>query len=375
MIKKVLVIIAIFISLGFFYKINDINYEKHKQINENLVNHPENLPKKDFAKASSFWFQNLKADYYWLKTVQYIWANAYHSQYKEYLFQIIDLITDLNPYFESPYVIWMLLLPSYEQRYEFISFEENKVHVDEAEKLWLKWVENFCDMWKVDAISKEDDLLKIWNNDEYKNPCKTYVMPFYLAYVYFFYKNEPLEASKYYKIASACEDAPGWAKTLAAIMQWKWWNREKSFFMFLTMALNDTEKDEVCEYMWTELYNVWVWIFGTWEIKLDWKLLKNINELRDEAFGKEEEDNNILKNTECTNNVNKAVRELNLEYVERANENYYKDKWENAYNADLLYKTWYIDYLPIDFQQYEDYWTIYFYNKNTWNFDYMLGNY
>jgi hypothetical protein len=52
-------------------------------------------------------------------------------------------------------------------------------------------------------------LLKVWNNIEYKNPCIGYQVPFYLAYIYWFYMNKPLESAKYYKVASAVETSPG----------------------------------------------------------------------------------------------------------------------------------------------------------------------
>lgn len=372
--KSLLIIFIVALSLLFFYKVNDINYEKHNEIKKTLVNHPENLPKKDFAKATSFWFKNLKADYYWLKTVQYIWAYAYHSEYKKYLYQMADLITELNPYFESPYRVGMLLLPAYEPMYEYITEEQNNVHIDDAEKLWLKALNNFCDSKKLKLVAWEEDLIKIWNNKEYKDPCLSYSMPFYLAYIYFYYKNNPLEASKYYKIASACSDAPDWAKILSAIMTWKWWNREKSFFMFLTMASSQGKDDEVCKIVWDKLYNLGVWVFNTWEIELNWDILKDINNLRNKAFGIENE-NTALKATECWTNINKAVRELNLEYIERAYKKYKLTNSEPIYTAKDLYDKKYIDYLPKDYQQFKDYWIIYFLNKYTWNFDYMLWNY
>jgi uncharacterized protein YpmB len=73
--KITIIIISVFMllfSFFSFYKINENNYKKHNEIKEDLVNHPENLPKKEVAKATSFGFENLKADYYWLKTIQYI---------------------------------------------------------------------------------------------------------------------------------------------------------------------------------------------------------------------------------------------------------------------------------------------------------------
>ncbi|MDR2411594.1 MAG: hypothetical protein LBD88_03285 [Candidatus Peribacteria bacterium] len=54
MIKKFFIVIALLLSFFSFYKINENNYEKHNEIKKDLVDHPENLPKKEVAKATSF---------------------------------------------------------------------------------------------------------------------------------------------------------------------------------------------------------------------------------------------------------------------------------------------------------------------------------
>jgi len=158
------------------------------------------------------------------------------------LFIILDLITELNPYFEHPYTIWQLLLPDYNFRYEKMDEAEQKKHIDEAVNIWLKWIKNFCDPVKIEKIKKEDNLKNLWTLEEYKDPCKSFTIPFYQGYIYYFYSNDPLTASVYYKIASANSDALEWAKIMAAIMAGKWWNREKSFLMFLWLAESPTRK-------------------------------------------------------------------------------------------------------------------------------------
>jgi hypothetical protein len=44
---------------------------------------------------------------------------------------MIDLITELNPYFEHPYSIGQLLLPSYNERYEDLDKNEQERNIDE----------------------------------------------------------------------------------------------------------------------------------------------------------------------------------------------------------------------------------------------------
>lgn len=376
---KFLIIFTVFIWVWIcFYNINNLNYIKFREIRLETVNHPENLPTKQFAKNTSFWFDNIRADIFRLETIQYIGSNAVSSAYKKYLYQILDLITDLNPYFDHPYKIWMLLLPDYNPRYEWeLTNDEELEYIKQWEELWLKWIDNFCDKDKINLILKEDNLQKIWTLDKYKNPCRNYEIPYYLAYIYYFHLQDPIKASDYYKIASANENSVEWAKVLAAIMRWKGWDREKAFLMFLNIwkSLDDSEQ-QICNKYIDVLEWIWYKIFRENEISSD--VIKYVNESRTKIFWEfdEERDDSVASDSQCSNYVNKSIRELNLHYIELANINYKKDNsWENAFNAKILYDNNYIDYLPIDFQQYEDYGIIYKYSEETKNFDYEMWNY
>lgn len=377
-INKILITTTLITLVIFsFYQINKLNYSKHIEIKNTYVAHPENLPTKEAALVSSFWFKNLKADIYWLKAIQYIWWNAISSEYKKYLFFMLDLITELNPYFEHPYSIGQLLLPSYNERYENMSLEEQEKHKNEWVEIWLKWIKNFCKPEKIELIKNEDDLQKILTEEKFKNPCSNYKIPNYLAYIYYYYKNDPASAAEYYKVASAVEDGAEWSKIMAAIMSWKWWNREKSFFMFLNIAKFIDTEDEVCLDFAGKLEQAWAEIFINKKVDLNWNILKNIWDSRVKIFWKftEEREEDVLSDTKCENYVNKAIRELNLEYLERANKKFETDKKTYSISAKELFDDKYIDYLPVDFQQYKDNWIIYYYNIDIKNYDYKMGTY
>lgn len=330
------------------------------------------------AKITSMGFKNLTADIYWLQAIQYIWGNALEAEYKKYLFSILDLITELNPYFESPYIIGQLLLPDYNYRYEDRSEEEQMMHIRQWEYIWLKWIKNFCDPKKVEQIFQEFDLQAIWNNPDLQNPCKSYIAPYYLAYIYFFYLNEPLKASNYYKVTSAQDDAPQGAKILAAIMQWKWWEREKSIFMFLGLAESVDAGESACKVMSQELQNIYAGISNN-DIELNGGLIKAVEETRKQVFPEfnKEIEEEVLWDTKCTNFLNKAIRELNLLYVENWNRLFQQEnkQWLPARTAKALYEDGYIDFLPTDYQQYENHGIIYQYNYDTERYDYSMGNY
>lgn len=380
--KLMFLFILIFILFGFS-QINEINYKKHLEIRENLVNHPEWLPTKEVAFDTSFWYKNLRADLYRLQAIQYIWWNVISSDYKKYLFKMLDLITELNPFFEHPYVIWELLLPEYNQRYENLTKEEQEKTVEQGLEIWHKWVKNFCDIDKVNKIRNENNLIEIQKNPIYKDPCKTYTIPYYLAYIYFFNKKDQIESSNYYKVASANSDTVEWAKTMAAIMQWKWWNRWKSFLMFLDLARSIGHKDEVCDkfssYLEEKVFSSFSQNNNTEIIKnLDWNTIKEIQDNRIQVFWKfdEEAEKKWLLNADCSNYINKAIRELNMAYIENWNEKFKKENnWKSAKNAKILFEKKYINFLPTDFQQYKTYWIIYEYNDEIGKFDYKMWNY
>jgi len=378
-IKLVILPILLILALTSFYQINKLNYSKSRQIEKNIVEHPENLPTKETAKNTSFGFSNLKADLYWLETIQYIWSNAISSEYKKYLYPILDIVTELNPYFEHPYIIWELLLPSYNHRYEKLSNKEKNIYTEQAIKLWNKWIEKFCtatykdenwkEILKTELIKKEFDLNKLWSEEKYKNPCKSYKIANNLAYVHYFYNKDALTAAQFYKIASANEDSLEWSKIMSAIMQWKWGDRDKSFFMFLNMASSTEEENSICKSFAKELNSLAIW----WKLKNDTFTIKKIEETRKQIFKDSWKDKTGLENAWCSNFLNKAIRELNLSYIEKAYKKYESEnKNPDIENASELFEKWYLEFLPTDYQQEKDQWIIYFYNKEIEQFDYKM---
>lgn len=361
--------ICIIILFIWFWYISWQNYKKHIEIKNNIIEHPNYLPEKILLDITSLWYSNLKSDIYWLETIQYIWWNAIWSEYKKYLYNIIDIITHLNPYFEHPYLIWELLLPSYNQRYEKISKKEQNEYIKQWIQIWLKWIVNFCDKKKLELIKNEYNLNKLWTEEKYRNPCKSHMIPFYLAYIYFFYQHDWENASYYYRVASANTDSISWAKVMSAIMQWKSWDREKSILMFLNLAQN-MDSNQVCNMFSKQIENIYIKILNK-ELILNWKLIKDIENLRKEIYG-ENTQHLIMDDTNCWSYLLKATRELNLYYIENANKKYVNDFWVNSIDADELFKKWYIDYNPVDFQQEKDYWVRYFFNEEIKQYDYKM---
>jgi len=51
---------------------------------------------------------------------------------------MLDIITELNPFFQKPYLIGQLLLPNNNPRYENLSLDEVNLHNNQAELIGLK---------------------------------------------------------------------------------------------------------------------------------------------------------------------------------------------------------------------------------------------
>lgn len=167
---------------------------------------------------------------------------------------MLDLITDLNPHFTFPYQIGELLLPAYNERYEKLSPEEVRKNIDQAIQLGLKGIKNNCDATKVEKAKNEYDIAKLWTDETYKNACSDPIIPYYLAYVYYWNLHDGAKSSEYYRIASTNTDAPTGARTMAAVMQGKSGDREKAIIMLLSLAgAIEGEKNTICKQFSSEL--------------------------------------------------------------------------------------------------------------------------
>lgn len=81
------------------------NYPIHRQLEYSIVRHPEFIPTAQAVRIGSIGMENLVADMYWLRAIQYIGSNALSAGYKAYLATMLELITDLSPHFTYPYQI------------------------------------------------------------------------------------------------------------------------------------------------------------------------------------------------------------------------------------------------------------------------------
>lgn len=117
-----------------------------------MVDHPEFIPTAQTVKIASVGMETMVADIYWLSAIQYIGSNAIGADYKEYLGVMLNLITDISPHFTYPYQIGMLLIPDINTRYERMTSEQEKFHIEEAINLGKKGIKNNCVSTKIEKI-------------------------------------------------------------------------------------------------------------------------------------------------------------------------------------------------------------------------------
>lgn len=380
MFSKLLIFLLVIVSLTVFIYSSGVNYQQHVDIKRAFVNHPEFIPTSETVEISAGGFQNVIADSYWLSAIQYIGSNALGSQYKAYLYAMLNLITDLNPHFTFPYQIGELLLPSYNERYEGLSQAEIQKNTDQAIQIGLKGIEKNCDANKVKGAKNEYNLGKLWTDESYKNSCSDPMIPYYLAYIYYWNLHDGAKSSEYYRIASTNSDAPTGARTMAAIMQGKSGDREKAIIMLLSLAESiDWDKNTLCHELSKQLGTSLLGAFSA-KATLTGKGLSLIESARRDMVKKLEEqwvDPTSGQNVDnfCSTYLNKAVREMNLSYLEQADARYFQDKKEHAPVPEILLENKYIDYNPVDFQQDTKgkQGIEYFYSTETAHWDYKMG--
>lgn len=176
--------------------------------------------------------QQFYTDLMWIWSIQYI-GSVIDSLSAKYLYNLLDNLTTLNPYWDYPYVFWELLLPGNKRLANQVDLKLLNKSWHEGVEIWEKAKKYNCNSFKIFLIS--------WLNHEeyykqvyikptpvyYKNPCDLWDITWYLGFNYFYYLGNYQESANNYKIASFNEDSPWVYPSMYGIVQGKWWNHEK----------------------------------------------------------------------------------------------------------------------------------------------------
>ncbi len=325
----ILFIISIIIS--FFYK-EAVFYSKDFQDKYNIKinidndytkfffqqNHnPLYVFKKDYLNTYSVYahennksnvvypHQQTVADIDYMRNIQYA-ASSTETFKVKYLYNELNNITNISPYWDHIYEFWQLLLPaskSYRGDLDKNLTWENTI------KLWEKWIFFNCNQEKIKNILtlKDEEYMKLAYNKTWKlykknkNPCSDKTIASSLWFNYFHYIKNLEKTVKYYKIAWFDETALPWTIWMVSVANGILWKHEKAIYMLIQRAIS----------MYDALEN---------NIKLDKKQVENYNRQIENSLKRAQEELHfyIIKQAEeksekCKKNYNCLISSNNIE--------------------------------------------------------------
>lgn len=258
--------------------------------------------------------QQTYSDIVWLTSIQYIWS-VVDSHKATYLYDLLDNLTNINPYWDFPYLFWQLLIP-WAKFYKNSSNEDLMMKTwNNSIKIWQKALNYNCDNTKIDAIftltdTQYSDTItnKNWENyKKIKNPCDTSEFATSIGFNYYYYLWNYLSWAEYYKIWAFNEDAPRVIPSMYAIIKWKWWQHAKSMIIWFSKYLS-------------------------------------LNEQYQESINAEEKTLYLDKMWEAER---KATLEYHLDVISSAG-NVANNRWECIEDYDCLEEKWYINWIVAD---------------------------
>lgn len=161
------------------------------------------LPSGTFLKGMAIGYDEALADFLWVQTIGYFGTHARTDQDYRWLTHMLELIIELDPRYESPYEFAGVILPS------------ELDDVDTAIALLEKGIVN---------IPRH-------------NP-RYWLQPFYLGFCYMIYKDQPVEAARYFEQAAAFPQRPPYLPLLVTRLYGSE-NRPEQGIRLIHQMLND----------------------------------------------------------------------------------------------------------------------------------------
>ena len=298
--------------------------------------HPEFLPSPIIVKAFDLGHSNSYASFLWLEFIQYLSDNLKENYYLTFSHTILKQITDLNPYFVRPYEINLILSPFW--NIENMDPEQkikNKSYSDNSILLWKKWMETLCNKEKIAVIKKRPITDNLQIDPETRNPCTSWSLPYYMGFVTHQMWTNKVEASEYYKIASAHDNAPGASRILWILALSSQWDYLASALNFWLIATNGYDKEPyTCRLISKKIINdigSRRILNNTWINELE-KDEQTINEMHDSK--------NPLANTNdnCHEMTQKSIKAIYLAYITGIAKWTPHKTWEDLIKAKLITK-------------------------------------
>jgi len=163
------------------------------------------IPSGEFLKPFTLGFDQLIADYFWIKTVGYFGEHLMSDRNYPWLYHLLDLITTLDPQFIWPYYFGGIIL----------SLEAKQV--EQSNRILEKACQYHPEVWK---------------------------FPFFLGFNYWYHYNDPLTAAYYIKIAAQLPKSPAFLKTFPARLLTEAGQKEAAI-RFLMEMRNTTQDSQM----------------------------------------------------------------------------------------------------------------------------------
>jgi hypothetical protein len=169
--KKLAVFILLFIAMLLLQRELDARRVEHGCANTSVP-----LPEPCYLRALSLGHEEMVSDFYWVKAVLYEGTEGIDRDYR-YFSSMIDLVTELDPYFQYPYIFGSVIL----------SIVANDP--EGSDRLLLDGFAFHRDAWR---------------------------FPFGLGYNAYFHHGDPRDAARYLSMAATLEGCPAYVPRLAS---------------------------------------------------------------------------------------------------------------------------------------------------------------
>lgn len=171
-------------------------------------------------------FQQLYADIMRISSIQYIGVNLGQNGDRG-LYTLLDTLTTLSPFWPYPYGFAQLVVPMQKTIDEGENAEElaaiRKGSWENSTKLAQKGEYFLCDADKIAGITgmtQQEFIDTVYQKDQspYHNPCKSYEIPHYMAFNYFYFMQDAENAAMQYRISAFHDEAPSLTPLMSALV-------------------------------------------------------------------------------------------------------------------------------------------------------------
>lgn len=177
--------------------------------------------------------QQIYADMQWIWSIQFVGSVDKPNKYL-WLSKLLDNLSNLAPYWDYPYAFGQLLIPMAKKQIATESIEIVKQSREDAKQLATKWEFYMCNpdlINKINTLEEKEFIASIYDPSKkslYANPCPTYERSHYAAFNAFYFRKDPTESARNYKISAFTDRSPWLAPIMAALVYWRGWEHIKS---------------------------------------------------------------------------------------------------------------------------------------------------